>query len=88
VIDSFVDTLNQIDAVTVDDDEVAAYASEDQFNALSVELLKEVGSFVCIAASILPTKRWSRDQAIFGGHLVRLFKLISALLDQICQERR
>jgi hypothetical protein len=43
-----------------------------------------------VAASTLPveTKAWSRNQAVYGGHLVRLFKLISALLDQICQKRR
>jgi hypothetical protein len=88
--DSFIDNLNDIDAVAVDADAIAAYTSEDQFNALTVELLKEVGSFVCVAACILPadTKHWSRDQAIYGGHLVRLFKLTSALLDQICQKRR
>src|SRR5262249_24395058 len=34
------------------------------------------------------TRRWDRNQAILGGHLVRLYKLISALLDQICQHRR
>ena len=85
----FIDTLNDIQAVAVDDDVIAAYTSEHQFNALTVELLKEVGSFVCVAASVLPgdTKRWSRDQAIYGGHLVRLFKLIFGLLDQTCQER-
>ena len=81
--DSFIDKLNDIDAVAVDDAAIAAYTSEDQFNALTVELLVEVGSFVCVAASILPadTKRWSRDQAIYGGHMVRLYKLISALFD-------
>jgi hypothetical protein len=88
--DSFVDNLNDIDVVAVEYDAIAAYESEDQFNALTVDLLKEVGSFVCVAACILPrnTKYWSRDRSIYGGHLVRLFKLISALLDQICQERR
>jgi hypothetical protein len=88
--DSFVDNLNDIDVVAVEDDVIAAYTSEDQFNVLTVELLKEVGSFVCVAACILPadTKHWSRDQAIYGGHLARLFKLISALLDQTCQNRR
>lgn len=88
--DSFVEQVNEIDAVAVEDDVIEAYTSEDQFNALTVELLKEVGSFVCVASCILPadTKVWSRDKAIYGGLLVRLFKLISALLDQICQKRR
>jgi len=88
--DSFVDNLNDIKVVAVEDDAIAAYTSEDQFNSLAVELLKEVGSFICVAACILPAdkKCWSRDQAIYGGHLVRLFKLISALIDQTCQNRR
>jgi hypothetical protein len=87
---NFVENVNEIDAVPVESDAIAAFTSENQFNALTIELLKEVGSFVCVAACILPadTKVWSRDQAIYGGHLVRLFKLISALLDQICQNRR
>jgi Family of unknown function (DUF5677) len=48
------------------------------------------GSYICIAANLLPAKthRWNRNQAILGGHLVRLYKLLSALLDQICQQRR
>jgi hypothetical protein len=88
--DSFVDHLNDIEPVTVDDGVIAAFTSEDDFNALTVELLKEVASFVCVAASLFTEgkRRWSRNQAIYGGHLVRLFKLISALLDQTCQHRR
>ena len=34
------------------------------------------------------TRRSDRNQAVLGGHLVRLYKLIGALLDQICQRRR
>jgi hypothetical protein len=88
--DSLVETLNEISTVAVEDGTLAAYTSEDDFNVLTVALLKEVGSFVCVAASIFPsaTKHWSRDQAVYGGLLVRLFKLISALLDQTCQNRR
>ena len=67
-----------------------SFKSEDEFNGLSVELLIEVGSYIVVAANLLPgeTRRWSRDQAIVGGHLVRLYKLVNALLDQICQHRR
>jgi Family of unknown function (DUF5677) len=88
--DSLVNQLNEVVAVTVDDNVLAAFTSEDDFNELAVDLLKEVGSFICIAACILPadTQIWDRTQAIYGGHLVRLFKLLSALLDQICQHRR
>jgi len=67
-----------------------AFTSEDDFNGLAVELLIEVGSFICIAGNLMPakTRRGTVNQAVLGGHLVRLYKLINALLDQICQHRR
>lgn len=57
---------------------------------MSIDLLIEVGSFVCAAANLYPADRrkWNRDEAILGGHLVRLYKLISAMLDQTTQLRR
>jgi hypothetical protein len=85
--------LNQIDSIKCTDvspERLHAFASEEDFNGVTVELLIEVGSYVCVAANLLPgtTRRWNRNQAILGGHLVRLYKLILALLDQICQHRR
>jgi hypothetical protein len=69
---------------------IAKFTDEEDFTKLSVDLMIEQGSWTCIAASILPgeTRKWNRDQAIFGGLLVRSFKLASALLDQTCQRRR
>lgn len=82
--------LDEIEPVVVDPERLAAFTSEVDFTGLAVDLLVEVGSYVCVVASILPgnTKCWTRDQAIIGGNVVRLFKLISALLDQTCQHRR
>ena len=84
--------LNQIDSIKTTDvsqSRTGAFESEDDFNGLSVELLIEVGSYICVAANLLPEGgRWNRNEAILGGHVVRLYKLISALLDQICQHRR
>jgi hypothetical protein len=85
--------LAQIDDIKTTDvsaHRIAAFASEEDFNGLSVELLIEVGSYACVAGNLLPagTNRWNRNQAILGGHIVRLYKLISALLDQTCQHRR
>jgi hypothetical protein len=76
--------------VEVNPELVRAFADEEEFTGLGVDLLIEVGSFVCVAASILPPppKRWNRHEAVLVGHLVRLYKLISALLDQTCQHRR
>jgi hypothetical protein len=78
-----------VNRVNVDPAEVANYRSESQYVALSSRLLKEVASYVCLAACTMGTNPgWSRDQAAVGGNMVRLFKLIAALLDQTAQRRR
>lgn len=86
------DTRSNIPAVNrveVDSAVVRAFKSEHDYVGLSVDLLAEVGSYLCIAGSIVPpAKVWSRHEAVLVGHLVRLYKLISALLDQTCQHRR
>jgi len=87
---AFLAEFDSIKSTDVSSARTDAFTSEDDFNGLSVELLIEVGSFICVAGNLLPakTRRWDRNQAILGGHIVRLYKLISALLDQICQHRR
>lgn len=76
--------------VEVAPDTIRAFANEHAFTGVAVELLIEAGSYVCIAASILPPPphRWNRQEAVVVGHLARLYKLISAMLDQTCQHRR
>jgi hypothetical protein len=86
---AFLDAFDSIRTTDVSASRTNTFRSEDDFNGLSVELLVEAGSFICVAANLLPyERRWSRNEAILGGHVVRLYKLISALLDQICQHRR
>ena len=84
------DILSEIKRCEIDEKTIIGFESEYDFMQLSVDLTIEVGQYICLAASILPgdRKKWSRDEAILGGHLVRLFKLISAFLDQTCQRRR
>lgn len=63
--------------------------SYNDFMHLSVELAKETGQLIGAAASIAPGKGvWERDAAIIVGHFVRLFKLISAQIDQTCKGRQ
>lgn len=87
---AFLEQIDSIKPTDVSSARTDAFTSEDDFNGLAVELLIEVGSFICIAGNLMPakTRRWDRNQAVLGGHLVRLYKLINALLDQICQHRR
>ena len=67
---------------------MAAFVREQDFMALSLGLLREVTSYVCIAACTMGQKAtWNRDQAAVGGNMVRLFKVLSAFLDQTMQRR-
>lgn len=82
--------LPVVERVEVSEEALAEFSSEHDFNGIAVSLMVEYGSWVCIAASLLPgeTRKWTRNQAIIGGLLVRSYKLTSALLDQTCQHRR
>lgn len=86
-IDEILETINHIE---VTPEQLASLKNEDDFMHLSVELMKETASIVALAAGVLPpdSKKWTRDQAIIGGNFVRLSKLLSAHLDQICQKRQ
>src|SRR5689334_18142168 len=77
-----------VEKVTVDPVAIAAFTREWDFMVLASELLRETTSYVCVAACTLgPTPAWTRDQAAVGGNMVRLFKLLSAFLDQTVQKR-
>ncbi|KGW22140.1 DUF5677 domain-containing protein [Burkholderia pseudomallei] len=77
-----------IERIEVDPATIGGYTRESQFVELAFNLLREVASYVCIAACTLgPAPAWNRDQAAIGGNMVRLFKLLSAFLDQTVQDR-
>lgn len=82
--------LSDIERVAIKKEDLKSATSEDPFIGAAVDLMIEVGSYTCVAAHIYPNGKanWDRNQAIVGGHLVRLFKLIDALLDQTCKHRR
>jgi hypothetical protein len=76
--------LNNIERTQVTPELLAALTSEDGFNGIGVELLVETGCYVCVAACIHPAQKngWNRNEAIIGGNVVGLYKLLSAILDQ------
>jgi hypothetical protein len=79
-----------ISRTEIEEEQVRAFDAEADFIGLSVSLLIEAGSYVCVVGNLYPVKThsWNRDQVILGGHLVRLYKLIDSLLDQTCMHRR
>ncbi|MCZ4270406.1 DUF5677 domain-containing protein [Rhodobacteraceae bacterium G21628-S1] len=81
--------FNEIEKNLVNDEDIAEFVDEDDFNRLGVSLLVEAGCYVCIAANTLGEhEKWDRDTAAIGGNMVRLYKMISGLLDQTTQRRR
>lgn len=74
--------------VTVDPAALSAFTREWDFMVLASELLREVTSYVCVAACTLGSApAWTRDQAAVGGNMVRLSKLLWVYLDQIVQKK-
>ena len=62
-----------VERVGVDPVAIAAFTREWDFMVLESELLREVTSYVSVAACTLgPAPAWTRDQAAVGGNMVRL----------------
>ncbi|MFY0312899.1 DUF5677 domain-containing protein [Leisingera sp. D0M16] len=81
--------FEEIEKPLVTQEEVEGFADENDFIGLGVSLLVEAGCYVCIAANTLgKQEKWDRDTAAIGGNMARLYKMISAFLDQTVQRRR
>jgi len=82
--------LMEIDKTQINAKDIEHFVSEDDFIGLSIDLLIEAGSYICVIGNVMPANKraWNSNQAVVGGQLVRLYKLISAMLDQTCQRRR
>jgi hypothetical protein len=80
--------MPDIPRVEIDPDAIKAFTKNGDFMWLAVELLKEVASYTCYAAGLTDeTGTWSRDEAAVGGNMIRLYKLMHAILDQTTQKR-
>jgi hypothetical protein len=78
----------EIKRVVIQENKLAAFKSEGPFMGLTVDLMKESGSYIVVASQLLGSNGlWTRDQAAIGGNFIRLYKLFSAMLDQTCQNR-
>jgi hypothetical protein len=78
----------EIKRVEINRETLAAATKERPFLDLAFNLLIEAGSYVCIGACIMgPSPTWDRHRSIVGGNMVRLYKMMSGLLDQASQHR-
>ena len=79
----------KIDRVDTSSEKIAGFTKELDYIGLGLDLMIEAASYVTIATNILgPNGTWTRDQAAIGGNMARLYKLLSAMLDQTVQHRR
>jgi len=80
--------------VEIDITSISAYTREGQFTSLAVELLKETAILTSLLAGTHQLeennnpRRWTRNEAVLAGLMVRLSKLQRGFLDQACQHRR
>ena len=76
--------LAEIDWTNVDETELGAFVNERQHYGIAFNLFRETAGCVCILASTTvghkPT--WNIEQAVLGGHLVRMFKLMKFVMEE------
>ena len=66
-----------------------SYKHERHFVEVSIDLLIEVGSYITLLVNLYDNNEftWNDDQAVIGGNLVRLYKLIFGVLDNVCDQK-
>lgn len=82
-------TLAEVTTVEVDENSISLFTHEGQHFGVAFDLFKEAAGCVCILASttigLKPT--WNVEQAVLGGHLVRMFKLMRFVLGESMENR-
>jgi uncharacterized protein DUF5677 len=83
---SFQDAVKDIDRVVIDDETVRAFTRSSPHFELAFNLIRETAQWVTLFAG-LGGGAWNVRDAILGGHLVRLSKLLRSLLDNLNEDR-
>lgn len=81
--------LEEIERTPVDRSDIHKWDREYPFLKLAADLMRETGQWVCVLSNACVGERddWSLEEAVLGGHLVRLFKLIRHAMDQTKNDR-
>jgi len=82
-------TLSELDLTTVDETELASFTNEGQHYGVAFNLFRETAGCACILASttVGPEPTWNVEQAVLGGHLVRMFKLMRFVMEESIEHR-
>lgn len=82
-------TIAAIKRTRVDEAELGSFAREGQHFGVAFNLFREAASYVCVLAnvSVGPSQAWSVEQAVLGGHLVRMFKLMRFAMEESIEHR-
>ena len=77
-------TLAELDRTPVDETELSSFVNEAQHYGVAFNLFRETAGCVCILAStsVGPEPTWNVEQAVLGGHLVRMFKLMKFVMEE------
>jgi hypothetical protein len=82
-------TLATIEKTRVDASELSSFTRENQHFGVAFNLFREAASYVCVLANVTvgPTQAWNVEQAVLGGHLVRMFKLMRFAMEESIEQR-
>lgn len=82
-------TLAGVEITQVDEAGLASFTRESQHFRVAFNLFREAASYVCVLANVTvgPTQAWNVGQAVLGGHLVRMFKLMRFAMEESIEHR-
>lgn len=82
-------TLAAIESTRVDEVELTSFTRESQHFSVAFNLFREAASYVCVLANVTvgSTQAWNVEQAVLGGHLVRMFKLMRFAMEESIEHR-
>jgi hypothetical protein len=82
-------TLAEIEVHEVDELAIRAFQHEGMHYSEAFNLFKEAAAYVCILANttVGSSPTWDVRQAVLGGHLVRMFKLMRFVLEESIENR-
>lgn len=82
-------TLADIEKTRVEGTELASFTRESQHFGVAFNLFREAASYICVLANVTigPTQAWNVEQAVLGGHLVRMFKLMRFAMEESIERR-